>query len=104
MDYANIINGIPSGFESNIEIPKSLTNGVGIGYDSDTVKKKLENVKNVTEAMSTLLESRKKAIGIARDLRYDEKFINQLKTAKSEDDINRIMISARHDRDYRGWL
>ena len=57
MDYANTINGIPSGFESNIEIPKSFTNGLGIGYDSDTVKKKLENVKNVTEAMSTLLES-----------------------------------------------
>ena len=54
--------------------------------------------------MLTLLESRKKAIDIARDLRYDEKFINQLKTAKSENDINRIMISARHDRDYRGWL
>ena len=28
--------------------------------------------------MSTLLESRKKAIGIARDLRYDEKFIKYI--------------------------
>lgn len=57
MDYANTINGIPSGFESSIEIPKSLATGLGMGYDSNTLEKKIENVKQVTDAMSTLLES-----------------------------------------------
>ena len=57
MDYANTINGIAPGFESKIKIPKSLTTGLGMGYDSDTVKKKLDNVKQVTDAMSTLLDA-----------------------------------------------
>lgn len=45
---------------------------------------------------SSLKTIRHEAIAAAKDLGYDEEYIKDLKAAKSEGEIERIMITARH--------
>ena len=59
-------------------------------------KKSSRTKNNLTDAEINLIKHKEYTIRVAKQLRYPQEYIDRIAKAKSEPEVDRLMVSARH--------